>query len=103
MSELPMTERVNARTENLDRLSTVERLDRINDEDASVAAAVRAAVPQIARAVDVIAAALRAGGRLIYVGAGTSGRLGCLDAAECLPTFGVPPEMVFGIIAGGER
>lgn len=100
---LPTTELVNPNTENLDRLPTVEMLARINDEDATVAAAVRAALPQVARAVDVIAEALRAGGRLIYVGAGTSGRLGCLDAAECLPTFGVPPEMVFGIIAGGER
>ena len=100
---LPTTELVNPNTDNLDRLPTVEMLERINDEDAKVAAAVRVALPQIARAVDVIADALRAGGRLVYVGAGTSGRLGCLDAAECLPTFGVPPEMVFGIIAGGER
>lgn len=100
---LPTTELPNARTENLDRLSTVEMLERINDEDATVAAAVRAALPQTARAVDAIANALRGGGRLIYVGAGTSGRLGCLDAAECLPTFGVAPEQIFGIIAGGER
>lgn len=100
---LPTTELPNARTENLDRLSTVEMLERINDEDATVAAAVRATLPQTARAVDAIANALRGGGRLIYVGAGTSGRLGCLDAAECLPTFGVAPEQIFGIIAGGER
>jgi N-acetylmuramic acid 6-phosphate etherase len=78
-------------------------LRRINDEDATVAAAVRTQLHQIARAVDAAAEALRGGGRLIYVGAGTSGRLGVLDAAECLPTFGVSPEQVFGIIAGGER
>lgn len=99
---LPTTELVNPNTAGLDLLPTVEMLGRINDEDAQVAAAVRTALPQIARAVDTIADALRRGGRLIYVGAGTSGRLGCLDAAECLPTFGVSPEQVFGIIAGGE-
>jgi N-acetylmuramic acid 6-phosphate etherase len=102
-SSLPTTELANPNTEGLDRLPTVEMLSRMNDEDATVAAAVRGALPQIARAVDAIAEALRSGGRLIYVGAGTSGRLGCLDAAECLPTFGVAPEQVFGIIAGGER
>jgi N-acetylmuramic acid 6-phosphate etherase len=78
-------------------------LTRFNEEDAKVAAAVETALPQIAKAVDAVAEAFRRGGRLIYVGAGTSGRLGVLDAAECLPTFGVSPEMVFGIIAGGER
>ncbi|MES2461079.1 MAG: N-acetylmuramic acid 6-phosphate etherase [Armatimonadota bacterium] len=102
-SLLPTTELANPNTEGLDRLPTVEMLSRINDEDATVSAAVRGALPQIARAVDAIAEALQSGGRLIYVGAGTSGRLGCLDAAECLPTFGVAPEQVFGIIAGGER
>jgi N-acetylmuramic acid 6-phosphate etherase len=100
---LPTTELANPHTEGLDRLPTVEMLARINDEDAKVAAAVRGQLPQIARAVDAIAEALRRGGRLIYVGAGTSGRLGVLDASECLPTFGVTPEQVFGIIAGGER
>lgn len=100
---LPTTELPNPKTENLDRLSTEEMLTRFNDEDASVAASVRLALPQVAKAVDAIADALRGGGRLIYVGAGTSGRLGVLDAAECLPTFGVSPEQVFGIIAGGER
>lgn len=100
---LPTTELPNPNTEGLDRLPTVEMLARINDEDATVALAVRTALPQVAKAVDAIAERLRGGGRLIYVGAGTSGRLGVLDAAECLPTFGVPPEMVFGIIAGGER
>jgi N-acetylmuramic acid 6-phosphate etherase len=100
-SPLPTTELPNPDTENLDRLPTVEMLARINDEDAKVTAAVQKALPQIAKAVDAAAAGLRAGGRLIYVGAGTSGRLGVLDAAECLPTFGVSPEQVFGIIAGG--
>jgi len=103
MSQLPTTEQSNSRTEGLDRLSTVEMLARINHEDALVAIAVQEALPQIARAVDAVATSLRAGGRLIYIGAGTSGRLGCLDAAECLPTFGVSPETVFGIIAGGEK
>jgi N-acetylmuramic acid 6-phosphate etherase len=100
---LPTTELLNPNTEGLDRLSTVEMLTRINDEDATVATAVRNALPQAAKAVDAIAQALQSGGRLIYVGAGTSGRLGVLDAAECLPTFGVLPEQVFGIIAGGDR
>jgi N-acetylmuramic acid 6-phosphate etherase len=103
ISLLPTTELPNPHTENLDRLPTLEMLARINDEDATVAAAVRTQLPAIARAVDAIADGLRSGGRLIYVGAGTSGRLGVLDASECLPTFGVKPEMVFGIIAGGER
>ena len=100
---LPTTELPNPNTENLDRLPTEAMLTRINDEDAKVSASVREALPAIARAVDAIAAGLRAGGRLIYVGAGTSGRLGVLDASECLPTFSVSPEQVFGIIAGGER
>ncbi|MBC8101105.1 MAG: N-acetylmuramic acid 6-phosphate etherase [Cytophagales bacterium] len=100
---LPTTELANPRTEGLDQLATEAMLARINDEDATVATVVRGVLPQIARAVDAVADSLRGGGRLIYVGAGTSGRLGCLDAAECLPTFGVPPEQVFGIIAGGEQ
>lgn len=87
----------------MDRLPTDEMLRRINDEDEKVAEIVRGCIPEIARAVDAIAEGLRAGGRLIYVGAGTSGRLGVLDASECLPTFGVSVEQVFGIIAGGER
>ncbi len=100
---IPMTEFPNPRTEGLDRLTTVDLLARMNEEDATVTEAVRLCLPQIALAVDAVADCLRRGGRLIYIGAGTSGRIGCLDAAECLPTFGVPPECVFGILAGGER
>ena len=74
----------------------------MNDEDASLALAIRRELPQIARAVDVIADSLRAGGRLFYAGAGSSGRLGALDAAECPPTFSVPPDMVQALIAGGD-
>jgi N-acetylmuramic acid 6-phosphate etherase len=79
----------------------VEIVDLIGVEDATVPGAVARAREEIARAVDLIEAAFRAGGRLVYVGAGTSGRLGVLDAAECPPTFGTPPEMVVGVIAGG--
>ncbi|MBC8140678.1 MAG: N-acetylmuramic acid 6-phosphate etherase [Armatimonadetes bacterium] len=103
MNTLPLTEQPNPRTENLDRLPTLELLRRINEEDATVTRAVEVCLPQIAVAVDAVSACLRRNGRLIYIGAGTSGRIGCLDAAECLPTFGVSPETVFGIIAGGER
>ena len=102
-NSLPTTELVNDISNNLDRLPTHEMLAIINQEDAKAVAAVHAVLPQIAAAVDRIADAFRSGGRLVYVGAGTSGRLGVLDASECLPTFGVSPEMVFGIIAGGER
>ena len=102
-NSLPTTELVNDLSNNLDRLPTSEMLAIINQEDAKAVAAVHAVLPQIAAAVDRIADAFRSGGRLVYVGAGTSGRLGVLDASECLPTFGVSPEMVFGIIAGGER
>lgn len=98
----PVTEAPNPRTEGLDALSTTEMLERINDEDRTVAGAVREAIPAIAAAVDLLAEGLRSGGRLIYVGAGTSGRLGVLDAAECLPTFGMAPEQVLGVIAGGD-
>ena len=86
---------------DLDRLSTREVLERINDEDATVAAVVRGEIPHIERAVELAHAAIEAGGRVLYVGAGTSGRLGVLDAAECPPTFGTPPEWIQGIIAGG--
>ena len=95
------TEQSNPNTSDIDRLPTLHALQLINEEDAKVAAAVREALPDIARAVDAIVAALASGGRLFYVGAGTSGRLGMLDAAECVPTFSVSPDLVQGIIAGG--
>lgn len=95
------TEAQNANTAHIDQMPTEAMLLAMNTEDATVAAVVRQAVPVIAELVDVVAHKLREGGRLFYVGAGTSGRLGVLDAAECVPTFGTPPEMVQGIIAGG--
>jgi N-acetylmuramic acid 6-phosphate etherase len=96
-----LTERVNPRSAELDRLSPLEAVDLMNREDASVAAAVAAERLHVAAAVELVTAAFRAGGRLIYVGAGTSGRLGVLDASECPPTFHSPPEQVRAIIAGG--
>lgn len=95
------TERRNPRTADLDTLATAELLERINDEDATVAGAVRAVLPQVAEAVERIATARRRGGRLVYLGAGTSGRLGLLDAVECPPTFGTDPSEVLGLMAGG--
>jgi N-acetylmuramic acid 6-phosphate etherase len=86
----------------IDTLSTEEMLRVINGEDRTVADAVGAEIPHIARAVDAVAAAFERGGRLFYIGAGTSGRLGVLDASECPPTFGVAPDLVQGIMAGGE-
>ncbi|WP_219819362.1 N-acetylmuramic acid 6-phosphate etherase [Pseudoclavibacter sp. AY1F1] len=97
------TEARNPRTEDLDTLGTEQILRLMNDEDATVAGAVRSALPTIARAADRIAEARRAGGRLIYLGAGTSGRIGLLDAVECPPTFGTPPEDVLGVMAGGNQ
>jgi N-acetylmuramic acid 6-phosphate etherase len=96
-----LTERRNPRSSTIDTASALEIVDLIGAEDASVPVAVAGAREEIARAIDLIEAAFRAGGRLLYVGAGTSGRLGVLDAAECPPTFGTPPDMVVGIIAGG--
>ena len=93
----------NPRTMDIDVLPTIEILEKINQEDAGVADAVRKTIPHIAKAVDAIFPRLQAGGRLIYMGAGTSGRLGILDAVECRPTFSVPESMVIGIIAGGEQ
>ena len=95
------TEQRNSATANIDKCSTLEMVRLINDEDKKISAAVEKVLPQIAKAVDLIANKLESGGRLIYIGAGTSGRLGVLDASECPPTFGVSPEMVQGIIAGG--
>lgn len=97
----PSTEQANPNSRRIDKLPTLDMLALINQEDAQVALAVEKALPQIARAVDSIAAALQNEGRLFYVGAGTSGRLGVLDAVECAPTFSAPPEQVQGIIAGG--
>ncbi len=91
----------NPRSMGIDLMSTRDILDMINSEDATVAEAVRLTIPDVARAVDAIVTAFGRGGRLIYIGAGTSGRLGVLDASECPPTFGVPPGMVIGLIAGG--
>jgi N-acetylmuramic acid 6-phosphate etherase len=96
-----LTERRNPRSATIDTASSLEIVDLIGAEDAGVPLAVARAREEIARAIDLIEAAFRAGGRLVYLGAGTSGRLGVLDAAECPPTFGTPPEMVVGVIAGG--
>ena len=98
-----ISEQANKASTGIDSLSTLELLKVINEEDKKVALAVEKALPEIAAAVDIIRDALGRGGRLIYVGAGTSGRLGVLDAAECPPTFSTQPDMVQGIIAGGER
>jgi N-acetylmuramic acid 6-phosphate etherase len=97
----PLTEQENPRTADISSLATEGILRLINDEDAGVAEAVALVLPEVARAVDGIVARLDKGGRLFYIGTGTSGRLGVLDAAECPPTFGVSPELVQGIIAGG--
>jgi len=97
------TEARNPASARLDELSTLEMLGVMNDEDAKVASAVRVELPAIARAVDAIAGRFVNGGRLFYIGAGTSGRLGVLDASECPPTFSVPAELVQGLIAGGDR
>lgn len=97
------TETQNKNTLNIDTLSTEEIVQAINNEDKTVAAAIEKVLPDIARAIDAIVDALRDGGRLIYVGAGTSGRLGILDAVECVPTYSTPPELVCGLIAGGEK
>jgi len=95
------TEARNPASDRIDRLSSLEIVRLMNDEDAKVAVAVAEQAEPIARAIDLIAARILSGGRLIYQGAGTSGRLGVLDASECPPTFNTPPEMVVGLIAGG--
>ncbi|MEE4545047.1 N-acetylmuramic acid 6-phosphate etherase [Streptomyces sp. V4-01] len=95
------TETRNERTADLDAMPVTDLLTAMNDEDQSVALAVRRALPRIAEAVQAAEAALRRGGRLIYLGAGTSGRIGLLDAVECPPTFGTAPEQVMGLLAGG--
>ena len=96
------TEQRNPETMHIDKMSTIDMLKIINKENMNTVKAVEAAIPQIEKAVDAITEAFKKGGRLFYMGAGTSGRLGVADAAECPPTFGVSPEMVKGIIAGGE-
>jgi N-acetylmuramic acid 6-phosphate etherase len=98
-----LTERRNPRTAAIDRASSLEIVDLIAAEDATVPAAVARVRADLARSIDLVEAAFRQDGRLLYVGAGTSGRLGVLDAAECPPTFGSDPDMVVGIIAGGFR
>jgi N-acetylmuramic acid 6-phosphate etherase len=95
------TEQRNPRTRGIDLASTVEILELMNNEDRRVADVVRSVIPDISRAVALVTASFERGGRLVYVGAGTSGRLGVLDAAECPPTFGVQPHMVIAVIAGG--
>ena len=95
------TEQRNPRSESIDMLSAREIVELMNREDAKVAEAVASQAPAIAAAVDVIVERIRHGGRLLYIGAGTSGRLGVLDASECPPTFNTPPSLVVGIIAGG--
>lgn len=98
-----VTESVNENSKNIDRVSTEKMIEIINNEDKKVAAAVEKEKKNIAAAVDEISKALKNGGRLIYMGAGTSGRLGILDASECPPTYGVSSELVKGLIAGGEE
>src|SRR5947209_5407489 len=98
---IPLTEQENPRTYQISSLPTEPILRLMNEEDARVVEAIAQVLPEIARAVDGIVARLRTGGRLFYIGTGTSGRLGVLDAAECPPTFGVSPELVQAIIAGG--
>ncbi len=98
-----ITEQRNPNSMDVDRLSALEIVQLMNEEDKQVPLAIEKCLPQIAQAVERIVTAFQQGGRLVYIGAGTSGRLGVLDASECPPTFGVSPEMVKGIIAGGER
>ncbi len=98
---LPSTEHRNPASHRIDDLTSLQIVQLMNDEDATIAAAVRTQAVSIAQAIDRIAERIGQGGRLIYLGAGTSGRLGVLDASECPPTFSTPPDMVVGLIAGG--
>ena len=98
-----ITEQRNPNSMHVDSLSALEIVQLMNEEDKQLPLAIEKCLPQIAQAVERIVSAFQQGGRLVYIGAGTSGRLGVLDASECPPTFGVSPEMVKGIIAGGER
>ena len=97
------TEEQNPRTKNIDKLDTLSMLEIINSEDKKAAIAVEAELTNISKAVDLITDKLKKGGRMLYIGAGTSGRLGVLDASECPPTFGVSPHMIQGVIAGGPK
>lgn len=97
------TEGHNPKTKDLDEMSSMQIITAMNDEDKTVADAVEKELPQISQAVDATVKSFKSGGRLFYIGAGTSGRLGILDAAECIPTFGSDPELVQGIIAGGDK
>ena len=101
-SEL-QTEMRNEKTVNIDKMSPLQIAQLINEEDKTVPNAVEKALPEIAEAIEAAATVLKNGGRIFYVGAGTSGRLGVLDASECPPTYGVSPELVQGIIAGGKE
>src|SRR4051794_25908026 len=96
---LPITEQENPRSRNLSSLSTADIIALMNEEDALVASAVQRVLDDVARAVDQIVVRLSSGGRLFYIGTGTSGRLGVLDASECPPTFGVSPDLVQAVIA----
>lgn len=98
-----LTEEINENTQSIDKVSTLEMIKMMNDEDKKVALAIEKELPKIAEAIDIISKKMYEGGRLIYMGAGTSGRIGILDASECPPTFGVDPSLVQGIIAGGEK
>jgi N-acetylmuramic acid 6-phosphate etherase len=98
-----LTEKRNPQALNIDELSSLEIVKKINEEDHKVPQAINKVLPVIALLVDEIVSAFKQGGRLIYIGAGTSGRLGVLDASECVPTFGTPAEQVIGIIAGGDK
>lgn len=97
------TEKRNEATQDLDKLSVAEALEKMNQEDKKVATAVGKVLPEIKPVIEATITAFKNGGRLIYLGAGTSGRLGVLDAAECVPTFGVSPNQVIGLIAGGKQ
>jgi N-acetylmuramic acid 6-phosphate etherase len=103
MLEKLATERRNQRTMELDDMTVEDILTVMNEEDQTVAGVIRKEIPVIQQVVAQVIQSFQSGGRLIYIGAGTSGRLGVLDAAECVPTFGVSPKMVVGLIAGGER
>ena len=103
MKNVIITEQSNENTKNIDLMSTIEIVTALNNEDTKVAIAVESVLPQIAKAIDLISASILAGGKLAYFGAGTSGRLGVLDASECPPTFGVDNSLIQGFIAGGDK